>query len=297
MLNLLELEQLVTFADCGTLSKAAEELHISQPTITRTMQNIETAFGVPLFLRNKNKIKLNETGVRAVEYARSLLASAQNAVQQVQLFHTKLHTVSIESCAPAPLWSLLPLLSQQFPEQTVSTKLFEQTAIVENVTAGICEIGILPYPVTVEGLDCIPIIREHLSAGISRRHELADRKSLTFEDLNGYNCLLRSQIGFWTELCYRKMPASKFLVQTDDFAFQELIRTSTLPCFTTNLATGMSDVLGERNIIPITSAEADVIYYFVCKKNHDKYLAIAEQLGVKEHVIHDIPTRTGHFKA
>lgn len=67
MLNLLELEQLVTFADCGTLSKAAEELHISQPTITRTMQNIETAFGVPLFLRNKNKIKLNETGVRAVE--------------------------------------------------------------------------------------------------------------------------------------------------------------------------------------------------------------------------------------
>lgn len=62
MLNLLELEQLVAFADWGTLSKAAEELHISQPTITRTMKNIETAFGVPLFARGKNKIELNETG-------------------------------------------------------------------------------------------------------------------------------------------------------------------------------------------------------------------------------------------
>lgn len=37
MLDLSELEQFVVFADCGTLSKAAEQLHISQPTITRTM--------------------------------------------------------------------------------------------------------------------------------------------------------------------------------------------------------------------------------------------------------------------
>ena len=48
MLNLLELEQLIAFADLGTLSKAAEELHISQPTLTRTMKNLEAAFGVPL---------------------------------------------------------------------------------------------------------------------------------------------------------------------------------------------------------------------------------------------------------
>lgn len=296
MLNLLELEQLVAFADRGTLSKAAEELHISQPTITRTMQNIETAFGVPLFLRNKNKIKLNETGEQAVEYARNLLASAQNAVQQVQAFHTKLHTISIESCAPAPLWSLLPLLSSHFPEQTVSTKLSEQSVIVENVISEVCEIGILSYPIAAEGLACIPIIREHLSACLSRRHELADRQSLTFEDLNGFNCLLRSQIGFWTKLCHQKMPASKFLVQTDEFAFRELILESTLPCFTTNLATDMSGILRERNIIPITSAEANVTYYFICKKKHDKYMTIASQLGVKEKVIHDIPTHTGHLE-
>ena len=37
MLDLLELEQLAAFAEYGTLSKAAQELHISQPTLTRTM--------------------------------------------------------------------------------------------------------------------------------------------------------------------------------------------------------------------------------------------------------------------
>lgn len=53
MLNLTELKQLITFADCGTLSKAASQLHLSQPTITRTMQHLEDAFNVPLFIRRQ----------------------------------------------------------------------------------------------------------------------------------------------------------------------------------------------------------------------------------------------------
>lgn len=278
MLNLLELEQFVAFADAGTLSRASEELHISQPTLTRTMKHVEAGFGVPLFIRSKNKIELNETGAQAVKYARNLLASAHATVQQVQAFHAKLHTISVQSCAPAPLWSLLPLLSSQFPEQTVSSKLSEQEAIVEEVSSGNCEIGILSYPIGMDGLSCIPIVEEHLFACIPQGHGLAGRQSLTFEALNGYNCLLRSQIGFWTGLCYQKMPASKFLIQTDDFSFRELVQKSTLPCFVTNLATNLSDILTGRDIIPITDAEANVVYYFICKKGNGKYEAIAKQL-------------------
>ena len=46
MLNLEELEQFVAFADCGTLSKVAEEFHISTPSVTRSMQHIEESFSV-----------------------------------------------------------------------------------------------------------------------------------------------------------------------------------------------------------------------------------------------------------
>lgn len=278
MLNLTELEQLIAFADLGTLSKAAEELHISQPTITRTMKSIETAFGVPLFIRGKNKIELNETGLQAVKYARSLLTSAQNAVQQVQAYDAKLHTISVKSCAPAPLWTLLPLLSAHFPEQTVSSKLTGQDEIVDEVLSGTCEIGILSYPVSIRTIKCIPIIRENLSVCISRSHALANRRQLALTDLNGFNCLLRSDIGFWAQLCYEKMPASKFLIQTDDFTFRELIQQSTLPCFTTNLALNMSGILKDRNVIPITDIEANVVYHFICKKDKKNYITIAKQL-------------------
>lgn len=76
MLDLNELEQLATFADAGTLTLAAEKLHISQPTITRTMQHIEEVFGVSLFVRGKNRITLNDTGIIAAEQAKHLLSTA-----------------------------------------------------------------------------------------------------------------------------------------------------------------------------------------------------------------------------
>lgn len=69
MLNLIELEQFVAFAELGTLSAAAEELHISQPTLTRSMRHVEEAFGVTLFDRGKNRIALNETGKAAVGWS------------------------------------------------------------------------------------------------------------------------------------------------------------------------------------------------------------------------------------
>lgn len=87
MLNLLELAQFVSFAECGTLSKTAEQLHISQPTLTRTMRHVEDVFGVPLFHRGKNHLALNQTGEIAVKQARKLLENAENAVQTVQAFN------------------------------------------------------------------------------------------------------------------------------------------------------------------------------------------------------------------
>ena len=74
MLDLNELEQLIIFADAGTLSMTEEKLHISQPAITRTMQHLEEVFGVSLFVRGKNKIMLNDMGIKAAEQSRQLLA-------------------------------------------------------------------------------------------------------------------------------------------------------------------------------------------------------------------------------
>ena len=61
----------------------------------------------------------------------------------------------------------------------------------------------------------------NLSVCIPFGHSLCSYDKLTFHDLNGYNRLLWDQLGFWTDLCKRKMPASKFLIQTDESEFVE----------------------------------------------------------------------------
>ena len=62
MIELYELRQFVVFADCGTLSEAAEVLHLSQPALSRNMKKLEEELGIPLFFRRKNRLELNENG-------------------------------------------------------------------------------------------------------------------------------------------------------------------------------------------------------------------------------------------
>lgn len=263
MLNLLELEQLTAFADCGTLSKAAEKLHISQPTITRTMQHLEDSFGVPLFSRTKNHIALNETGWKAVEYARKLLKDAKEAVEGVRAFDRSLHTITVSSCAPAPLWYLLPALSESFQEMNISSAIKNNETVLHDLQSGDCTLAVLPEELVPEGYCSVPFLKENLSVCVPPEHELAGYTELSFDELNGYNFLLGTRLGFWDDMCRAKMPASRFLVQPDQFTLRELIRESSLPCFVTNLTAEDKETFGDRLVIPITDREARITFHLV----------------------------------
>ena len=275
MLDLNELEQLTAFADMGTLSMAAERLHISQPTITRTMQHLEDVFGVSLFVRGKNKITLNDTGLKAVEQARQLLSAADNVLRTVKAFDKSLHTITISSCAPAPLWYMLPVLSSAYPDMTIASSIKSMTAICEDLDSEFCQLAILPQNVQYEHYVNIPFLKENLSVCVPASHALSERSSVTFFELNGFNFLLKSEIGFWDEMCRLQMPASKFLVQKDQFEFEELVRESSLPCFTTNLAKDEQNLLADRIKIPVTDSDANVTYYLAC---HSQARAYADAL-------------------
>lgn len=273
MLDLNELEQLTAFADTGTLSVAAEKLHISQPTITRTMQHLEEVFGVSLFVRGKNRIMLNDTGIIAVEQARKLLSASDHAIKAVRDFDKSLHTITVGSCAPAPLWYVLPALSLAYPAMTIASSIKNVPAICQDLDSESCQLAILPHDTQCGHYINIPFLKENLSVCVPASHDLAERSSVTFSELNGFNFLLASEIGFWDEMCRLQMPASRFLVQTDQFEFEELVRESSLPCFTTNLAKVSRGLLADRIKIPVTDPGANVTYYLTC---HSKFIAYAD---------------------
>ena len=260
MIDLYELSQFVSFADLGTLSRVAEEYHISTPSVTRAMRHLEDTFGVPLFTRGKNKIELNETGKAAVECARKLLREAEQTAEQVREFDRRQRTIVVKSCAPAPLWELLPRLNARQPDMTVASAVCQNDEVLSAWNDGQCDIAILPFP--IDGAR--PFMTEQLFVCVPPEHELAKRKALTFAEVNGFNFLLRTELGFWDALCREKMPASKFLVQTDIATFDELVRASSLPCFTTDYGQNQSGY-PQRVNIPLADAEANVTFYLAEK--------------------------------
>ena len=73
MVELKQLKQLISFKKYRTLSKAAENLYISQPALSRSIQKLEKTLGVELFDRKKNKMELNENGKTVIQYAEKIL--------------------------------------------------------------------------------------------------------------------------------------------------------------------------------------------------------------------------------
>lgn len=84
------LEQFEAVARCGTLLKASEELHISQPSLSRSMKKLEDVLGVSLFIRENSKITLNETGKLAADYAKRALEANQEMIERVTAFDRSL---------------------------------------------------------------------------------------------------------------------------------------------------------------------------------------------------------------
>lgn len=270
-MELYQLKQITAIYRCGTISKAAEELHLSQPALSRSMQKLEEELQVPLFIRQKNKIEFNENGEMAVRYAEKILDQLKTMIVQIRQLDRSRHTISVGSCAPAPLWEIVPILSNCYPAMTISTELKENEVLQKGLEDDTYRLIILPYPLEQEDTYCVKFGEEHLYFSLPPAHPLSGSKSLHFSDLNGETMLLRSRIGFWNRV-HEKMPDTHFLVQEENYAFDELVKASALPSFTTDLVIKREGVVSNRITIPISDDEANVTYYCVCKSTVKKEL-------------------------
>lgn len=275
MIDLHELRQFTAFADCGTLSEASKILHLSQPALSRSMKNLEADLGIPLFVRRKNKLELNENGKYVLTLARELLTDADSLVLKARIFDRRSRTISLGVCAPAPSWLIAPLLSSLYPDRLLQTEITDDDKLLSGIADGSYQLIVLPYRPDGGQYFVKECGRETLMFALPKEHRFARRKSLSFSEMNGENMLLMNDIGFWNFVQTEKMPDSRFLTQTDRFSFVELLKTSVLAAFTTDLAGKYldtdKDLSGiERVNISISDPEASVTYYLTCRKEERK---------------------------
>ncbi len=83
-MDLKQLRALVTIAETGNVTKAAELLNIVQPAVSRQLKLLEEDVGTPLFDRESHGMKLNEAGITLVEYARRILHEVDKAKAEIR---------------------------------------------------------------------------------------------------------------------------------------------------------------------------------------------------------------------
>lgn len=272
MIDLILLKQLIYIEKYGTISKAAKHLHLSQSTLSRSMQKLESNLQVTLFTRQKNKVILNETGILTVSLGKKLLEGMDDIVNQIQKFDYSQRTLSIGSCAPAPLWKIEPILSRIDSSLKFSCEMEEPDILLQKLNNDDYQIIIIPYKISNKDLICFKYEEEHLYFSLPLSHPLVSKNILYFKDLDGETMLLRSKLGYWHNIHHKTMPHTRFLVQDEQFAFDELVKFSELPSFSSDLAVKHVSNPHNRIIIPIADQEANVTYYCLYKKKNHQML-------------------------
>ena len=82
-MNLTQIRYFVTVAQVQNMTRAAELLHLSQPTLSKSISKLEEELNVPLFTRNGRKITLNEPGKRFLDAAMVMLQELYDATEEM----------------------------------------------------------------------------------------------------------------------------------------------------------------------------------------------------------------------
>ena len=276
MIEIYLLEALCALYDYGTLSAAAEHLHISQPALSRSMQKLEDLLGVSLFDRTKNRIALNDTGKIAAAMARRILESEEDMITAVRNYDSSLHTISAGYCTPGPMMEIPLSLTQIYPKMKVSSEMESEADLLKGLRTGKYGFIILSHAYEDEDTICIPCGTESLYFSLIPAHPavLFKDQGLTFSQMNGETFVMAGDIGVWRDLTMNMMPDSHFVLQDSLEALSAVINASTLPAFASDLTIRLfrSRENSGRIFIKILDPEATMHYHcIILKKNRERY--------------------------
>jgi DNA-binding transcriptional LysR family regulator len=179
--------------------RAAERLHMTQPPLSRQIQQLEGELGVQLIDRTTRSVTLTPAGVAFLPDARRILQLAEGAAMTVRRVPAgDLGTVVVGFTA-ASAHVVLPLLLEEAREKLPDVKLELREMVtsvqLESLLNGELDLGMARPPVKRPGLVSRPLLHEQLIAALPMGHPLADLgRQLTLNDLDGEDVIMYSPV-------------------------------------------------------------------------------------------------------
>ncbi|MFN8371352.1 MAG: LysR family transcriptional regulator [Anaerolineae bacterium] len=194
-LDLHKLRIFVTIAHLMSFTRAADRLHMTQPTVSQQLAMLEAQFGTPLVERDTRRLRLTAAGDALLPYAEKLLALSQEALEATRaaagLADRTLRLGVGHTLAIYLLPQLLSRYQAQFPGHPVRISVGNTERLLALVAAEAAELALVGSPAEHPDLVVTPFMRDHLVVIVAPGDEWAQRTHVELDELHQRTLLTR----------------------------------------------------------------------------------------------------------
>jgi LysR family hydrogen peroxide-inducible transcriptional activator len=183
-------------ADTGSFSRAAQQTHVSQPSLSQQIRKLEDELGARLFDRLGRTVRLTELGrgflPRARGVLRDLEAARSDVVERRTSISAPIAVGVIPTIAPYFLPRVLAGFSRACPQARMTVVEEITPLLLDRLREGTVDVAIvaLPLPVRTHEFKSHPLMAEKLFAVLPQQHPLAKRRAVSLRDLRDEPFLL-----------------------------------------------------------------------------------------------------------
>ena len=186
-------------------TKAAEQLHITQPTLSRQLAQLENELGTSLFVRTGRNITLTQEGILLKRRALEIIDLEGRTIEELQGADKYVEGTVTIGCGEFAVVEKLAEICRRFKSKYPLVQIAIHTAtadmIYEMMNKGLVDIGLYMEPVNLEGLDYIRFPEsDHWVVGMRPDDPLAEKSYITKEDLLPLPLILPERSGVQSEL-------------------------------------------------------------------------------------------------
>lgn len=182
------LEQFVVLARAKNFTRAAAELNLSQPALSRAIQKLEDQLGQPLFERKPREVVLTDLGELLLERAKEILKLVEDTFSELSEAGRKgrIRLGAIPTIAPYFLPKLLGSFAESHPQISVVVQEDTTDSLIKRCSHGEIDLAIVALPILAKYLEIEPLFTEELLLVLPPGHPLAGKKSVQVQAVEEY---------------------------------------------------------------------------------------------------------------
>ena len=192
--TLRQLQYLKLLVEHGGFGKAAEAAHVTQPTLSAGIQELEKILGAPVVDRARSGLILTDVGAAALAKARVILNEADELVQAArsagQPLTGRFRLGVIPTIAPFLLPRALPLLRSRFPDLRLYLREDLTQRLIAALKSGHLDAALIALPFDMTGLDSAHVAEDEILAALPAGHPLAHQDRTRPSELEDEDLIL-----------------------------------------------------------------------------------------------------------